>query len=209
MAVLVHLGFFLSQESVDCPCWCIPSPACTSRTNIQLQTNPGYTRSTGAQFLTKPMVNTGTGGLAQTTHPHRMSVTCTNISGPGLCLVKYLWLSRTTPGPFSQSIQLPVNTWQKVHWRPSERMSARCCNTGETSTELSQVRLTKQDNTWAILSQSIQLPVNPVTAGTLETIGENVCPLLHFCRNINTPSQRGGHSQSLQAYPWSIQLQSG
>ena len=57
---------------------------------------------------------------------------------------------------------------------------------GETSTELSQVRLTKQDHTWAILSQSIQLPVIPVTTGTLETIGENVCPLLHFCRNINS-----------------------
>ena len=50
---------------------------------------------------------------------------------------------------------------------------------------LSQVPLTKQDYIWAILSQSIQLPVNLVTEGTLETIRENVCPVLQYWRNIN------------------------
>ena len=75
-----------------------------------------------------------TAGLIWSTYLYQVSVRCTNTSSPGFSLVKYLWLSRTTSGPFSQSIQLPAK---------------------------------------------------PMTEGTLETIRENVCPVLHFRRNIN------------------------
>ena len=74
---------------------------------------------------------------------------------------------------------------------------------------LSQVPLTKQDHIWAILSQSIQLPVNPVIEGTLETIGENVCPMLQYGETSTLPLSEGDILHQSKLIPEVHKLQSG
>jgi hypothetical protein len=55
---------------------------------------------------------------------------------------------------------------------------------------LSQVPLTKQDHARAILSVH-PAPSQHMTEGTLETIGENVCPMLQYGETSTLPLSEG------------------